>query len=120
MHIAPIESPETQGEDRVTPFVLGPALAMLRIPGPTCFSWKFSSWNLAPAPIHKLVMQVLHSGKTPFVEAALPSMPVCHTEAVSLQAAFTACCTDTCKSQCDSQVQVHAGTVTVICTVIAR
>ncbi len=27
----------------------GPALAMLRIPGPVCFSWKFSSWNLAPA-----------------------------------------------------------------------
>ena len=28
------------------PLVLGPALAMDRIPGPVCFSWKFSSANL--------------------------------------------------------------------------
>ena len=35
--------------------MLGPALAMLRIPGPVCFSWKFSSWNLAPAKIRSLL-----------------------------------------------------------------
>ena len=28
------------------PLVLGPALAMERIPGPVCFNWKFSSANL--------------------------------------------------------------------------
>ena len=28
--------------------VLGPALAMERMPGPVCLSWKFSSANLAP------------------------------------------------------------------------
>ena len=30
------------------PFVLGPALAMDRIPGPVCFSVKFSSLNFSP------------------------------------------------------------------------
>jgi len=30
------------------PFVPGPALAIERTPGPVCFSWKFSSANLAP------------------------------------------------------------------------
>ena len=28
------------------PFVLGPAFAMLRRPGLSCFSWKFSSANV--------------------------------------------------------------------------
>ena len=30
------------------PLVLGPALAMDRVPGPVCFSWKFSSANFCP------------------------------------------------------------------------
>eukprot|EP01063_Lacrimia_lanifica_P028132 TRINITY_DN405_c0_g3_i1.p3 TRINITY_DN405_c0_g3~~TRINITY_DN405_c0_g3_i1.p3 ORF type:complete len:102 (+),score=19.41 TRINITY_DN405_c0_g3_i1:15-320(+) len=30
------------------PFVPGPAFAIDRIPGPVCFSWKFSSSNLFP------------------------------------------------------------------------
>jgi hypothetical protein len=30
------------------PFVLGPELAMLRVPGAVCFSWKFSSSNFRP------------------------------------------------------------------------
>ena len=30
------------------PLVPGPALAMERIPGPVCLSWKFSSSNLLP------------------------------------------------------------------------
>lgn len=30
------------------PLVLGPALAMDRIPGPVCLNWKFSSANFSP------------------------------------------------------------------------
>ena len=30
------------------PLVLGPALAIDKIPGPVCLSWKFSSSNLLP------------------------------------------------------------------------
>lgn len=30
------------------PFVLGPALAMDRMPGPVCFRMKFSSGNFSP------------------------------------------------------------------------
>merc|ERR1719247_41405 len=30
------------------PLVFGPAFAMLKVPGPSCFSLKFSSANLAP------------------------------------------------------------------------
>lgn len=30
------------------PFVLGPALAIDRIPGPVCFRMKFSSGNFSP------------------------------------------------------------------------
>ena len=30
------------------PLVLGPAFAMESMPGPVCFSWKFSSANFSP------------------------------------------------------------------------
>merc|ERR1719482_1391041 len=48
-HMAAIEPRGLHcGDEELEPFVFGPALAMLKMPGPVCLSLKFSSANLAP------------------------------------------------------------------------